>query len=153
MIRRKNPTKRVHPNSIDRYVGNRMRLGRLALDITQARLGDALGVSFQQIQKYENGTNRVSATRLQQAAHFMRVPVSYFFDGVPNTREEPEGATPPPEYLPEAVSGLDSIRLIKAFARVKGCGVREWIIDLVEELAAGDPNDLGTEALTPSAVF
>jgi DNA-binding XRE family transcriptional regulator len=89
MIARKRRAKRISPNFIDRHVGSRLRLRRQTLGITQTKLGEALGVSFQQVQKYEKGTNRLSASGLQQAAHLLQVPVKYFFDGVPNKASEP----------------------------------------------------------------
>jgi transcriptional regulator with XRE-family HTH domain len=140
MIMRKKPTKRISPNLIDRHVGSRVRLRRLMLGISQEKLGNALGVSFQQIQKYEKGTNRFSASRLQQAAQLLHVPVSYFFDSAPRTADEPiqDGAAPSSAYLPEFVSGFDGVRLIKAFARIKTSNVRHRIVDLVEEIASDD---------------
>ena len=74
---------RKAPNGIDAHVGGRIRLRRMTLNMAQEKLGDTLGVSFQQIQKYEKGTNRVGASRLQAIAQALDVPVSYFFDGAP----------------------------------------------------------------------
>src|SRR5215831_18758366 len=70
------------PNQIDKHVGARVRMRRMMLNMSQSDLGEALGITFQQIQKYEKGTNRVSASRLQQIAQVLRVPVPFFFDGV-----------------------------------------------------------------------
>ena len=72
------------PNPIDTHVGNRVRMRRMTLAMSQEKLGDALGVTFQQVQKYERGTNRISASRLQQISHILQVPVSFFFDGAPS---------------------------------------------------------------------
>src|SRR5476649_343146 len=68
-------------NPIDKYVGSRVRMRRMMLGMSQTKLGDALGITFQQVQKYENGANRVSASRLQHTAHILQVPVSFFFEG------------------------------------------------------------------------
>ena len=71
------------PNPIDKHVGGRVRMQRMALGMSQEKLGDAIGLTFQQVQKYEKGANRISASRLQQIAHVLGVPVTYFFDGAP----------------------------------------------------------------------
>src|SRR6187455_977291 len=72
------------PNPIDKHVGSRVRMRRMMLGMSQGRLGDALGLTFQQVQKYEKGVNRVTASRLRQIAHILQVPESFFFDGGPN---------------------------------------------------------------------
>ena len=72
------------PNPIDRHVGSRVRMRRMMLSMSQEKLGDALGLTFQQVQKYEKGTNRIGASRLQQIAHILQVPVSFFFEGAPH---------------------------------------------------------------------
>jgi transcriptional regulator with XRE-family HTH domain len=73
-----------HLNPIDKYVGRRVRMRRLMLAMSQEKLGDALGLTFQQVQKYEKGTNRIGASRLQQISHILQVPVAFFFEGAPN---------------------------------------------------------------------
>src|SRR5580698_7105343 len=72
------------PNPIDKHVGSRVRMRRMMLGMSQEKLGNALGLTFQQVQKYEKGTNRIGASRLQQIAHIVQVPVSFFFEGAPN---------------------------------------------------------------------
>ena len=72
------------PNPIDRYVGARVRMRRMMLGMSQEKLGDALGLTFQQVQKYEKGANRIGASRLQHIAVIFQVPVSFFFEGAPN---------------------------------------------------------------------
>ena len=69
------------PNPIDKHVGSRVRMRRMMLSMSQEKLGDALGLTFQQVQKYEKGTNRVGASRLQQIAQILQVPVAFFFEG------------------------------------------------------------------------
>ena len=72
------------PNPIDKHVGSRVRMRRMMLSMSQEKLGDALSLTFQQVQKYEKGTNRIGASRLQQIANILQVPVSFFFEGAPN---------------------------------------------------------------------
>ena len=72
------------PNPIDKHVGSRVRMRRMMLSMSQEKLGDALGLTFQQVQKYEKGTNRIGASRLQQISNILQVPVSFFFEGAPN---------------------------------------------------------------------
>src|SRR5262249_9968356 len=72
------------PNPVDKHVGRRVRMRRLMLAMSQEKLGDALGLTFQQVQKYEKGTNRIGASRLQQISHILQVPVAFFFEGAPN---------------------------------------------------------------------
>lgn len=125
------------PNPIDRHVGSRVRMRRMMLGISQEKLGDALGVTFQQIQKYEKGTNRVSASRLQHTARILDVPVSFFFDGAPSDSGSipafAEGGST--AYLPDLLSTPDGMQLGKAFMRIKNSKVRRKIVDLVETLA------------------
>ena len=78
------------PNPIDRHVGSRVRMRRMMLSISQTKLGDALGLTFQQVQKYEKGTNRISASRLQQTADALQVPVTFFFEGGPSVPGVPQ---------------------------------------------------------------
>ncbi len=77
------PTKA--PNPVDKYVGSRVRMRRIMLGMSQEKLGDALGLTFQQVQKYEKGTNRVGASRIQQISEILQVPVSFLFEGGPNS--------------------------------------------------------------------
>ena len=74
------------PNPTDKHVGSRVRMRRMMLGMSQEKLGDALGLTFQQVQKYEKGTNRIGASRLQQIAHILQVPVSFFFEGAPSVQ-------------------------------------------------------------------
>jgi transcriptional regulator with XRE-family HTH domain len=81
------------PNPIDKHVGSRVRVRRMILAMSQAKLGDALCLTFQQLQKYEKGTNRIGASRLQQISHILQVPVSFFFDGAPTCHRRDDGRT------------------------------------------------------------
>ena len=125
------------PNPIDKHVGSRVRMRRMMLSMSQEKLGDALHLTFQQVQKYEKGTNRIGASRLQQISHILQVPVSFFFEGAPT----PEGMTgmsdaPSPAYVADFLSSSDGLALTKAFMRIKHPNVRRRIVDLVEEVAA-----------------
>src|ERR1700730_456342 len=89
------------PNPIDNHVDSLVRMRRLMLSMSQEKLGGALGLTFQQVQKYEKGTNRIGASRLQHISHILQVPVSFFFDGAPRPPGAPgrQGAAPSPSYV------------------------------------------------------
>ena len=126
------------PNAIDVYVGSRMRMRRMMLGMTQQRLGQALGITFQQVQKYEKGVNRMGSSRLQQAVHVLGVDIPFFFEGAPVTaagRHARETAAPSPDYVNEFVSTLDGLRRIKAFMHIGNSAMRRSIVALVDELA------------------
>src|SRR4026209_2288745 len=88
------------PNPTDKHVGSRVRMRRMMLSMSQEKLGDALGLTFQQVQKYEKGTNRIGASRLQQISHILQVPVAFFFEGAPNLHGSADGMNeaPSPAY-------------------------------------------------------
>src|SRR5882672_7325525 len=89
------------PNPIDKHVGSRVRMRRMMLGMSQEKLGDALDLTFQQVQKYEKGTNRIGASRLQQISHILQVPVAFFFDGAPTLPGQTTGMSeaPSPAYV------------------------------------------------------
>jgi transcriptional regulator with XRE-family HTH domain len=113
---------------------------RMMLDMSQTTLGEGLGITFQQVQKYEKGSNRVSASRLQHLSHILQVPVSFFFDGAPPVPGQPkgDGAAPSPSYVTDFLASSDGLALTKAFTRIKEPGLRRRIVDLVEEIASED---------------
>lgn len=126
------------PDPIDQYVGSRVRLRRLLLGLSQEKLGDALGLTFQQVQKYEKGTNRIGASRLQQIAIFLNVTPAYFFEGMQSAAQAAgagmeEGSAPP--FEPDMISTAEGMQLHKAFARIRDPKIRKRIIDLVHALA------------------
>src|ERR1700736_6460173 len=88
------------PNPIDKHVGSRVRMRRLMLAMSQTKLGDALGITFQQVQKYEKGTNRIGASRLEHISNVLQVPIPFFFEGAPDVpgRSKGSGAAPSPAY-------------------------------------------------------
>ena len=129
------------PNPTDKHVGSRVRMRRMMLGMSQEKLGDALSLTFQQVQKYEKGTNRIGASRLQQIAHFLQVPVSFFFEGAP---ELPGGANsgmgeaPSPAYVSDFLATSDGLALTKSFMRIKDPKLRRRIVDLVSQIAGED---------------
>ena len=127
------------PNPIDKHVGARVRMRRMMLSMSQEKLGDALGLTFQQVQKYEKGTNRIGASRLQQIAHILQVPVSFFFEGAPHSPGHSGGMAeaPSPAYVSDFLATSDGLSLTKAFVRIKNGKLRRRIVDLVEQIANG----------------
>jgi transcriptional regulator with XRE-family HTH domain len=125
------------PNPIDRHVGSRVRMRRMMQSMSQEKLGDALGLTFQQVQKYEKGTNRIGASRLQQIAHILQVPVSFFFEGAPHSSGHAGGVSeaPSPAYVTDFLATSDGLSLAKAFMRIKSSKLRRRIVDLVEQIA------------------
>ena len=122
------------PNPIDVHVGSRVRVRRLQLGMSQQKLGDALGVTFQQVQKYEKGTNRISASRLQHLSRIMQVAVAYFFEGTPG-QSKANGNAPSSAYVFDFVATTDGLTLAKAFTQIKNAKLRHHIVKLVNEIA------------------
>jgi transcriptional regulator with XRE-family HTH domain len=125
------------PNPIDKHVGSRLRMRRLMLGMSQEKLAEAFGLTFQQVQKYEKGANRMGASRLQQAAQILDVSVPFFFEGAPGGYKLGEDA-PSTAYVDEFVSSPEGLRLVKAFMRIARPGVRHRIVNVVQEIAAAD---------------
>jgi transcriptional regulator with XRE-family HTH domain len=128
------------PNPIDRHVGSRVRMRRMMLGMSQEKLGDALSLTFQQVQKYEKGSNRIGASRLQQISLILQVPVSFFFEGAPPPPGQPSGLGEPgaPDYATSMLSTSEGLALARAFMRITNVRLRRRIVDLVEEMAAGE---------------
>jgi transcriptional regulator with XRE-family HTH domain len=106
----------------------------MMLDMSQTALGDALEVTFQQVQKYEKGTNRISASRLQKVCHILQVPIPFFLEGAPAGDTLP-GGRPPSDPLTDLMATRDGLALVKAFMRISNVQLRRRIVNLVEELA------------------
>lgn len=126
------------PNPIDIHVGKRLRMRRLMLDMSQETLAEALGLTFQQVQKYEKGSNRVGASRLQRISEVLQVPVSFFFEGLANKAAGKERGTEALDYVADFVASSDGLALIRSFSKIRNAKLRRSIIDLVER-AAGVP--------------
>jgi transcriptional regulator with XRE-family HTH domain len=128
------------PNPVDKHVGRRVRMRRMMLAMSQEKLGNALGLSFQQVQKYEKGSNRIGASRLQQISHILQVPVAFFFEGAPNlhgsTDRMKEAPSPSPSYVSEFLATPEGLALTKAFMRITEPKLRRRIVDVVAEIAS-----------------
>lgn len=125
------------PNPIDKHVGSRVRMRRVLLGMSQEKLGEALGLTFQQVQKYEKGANRIGASRLQEISNTLQVPPSYFFEGLPTHQNTTPGFAEETStaFVTDFIATAEGLQLNKAFARIKDRKVRRRIIDLVAELA------------------
>ncbi len=127
------------PNPIDKHVGSRVRMRRMMLSMSQEKLGDALSLTFQQVQKYEKGTNRIGASRLQQISNILQVPVSFFFEGAPHLPGHHShggmSEAPSPAYVSDFLATSDGLSLTKAFMRIKNSKLRRRIVELVEQIA------------------
>jgi transcriptional regulator with XRE-family HTH domain len=129
-------TRQKSPNPTDKHVGTRVRMRRMMLGMSQTALGDALDITFQQVQKYEKGTNRISASRLQQICHTLQVPVPFFFEGLPDA---PAPVSDPKEQhaanqCMDFMATRDGLALAKAFMRIANVEMRRRIVSLVEEI-------------------
>ena len=131
------------PNPVDKYVGSRVRMRRIMLGMSQEKLGDALGLTFQQVQKYEKGTNRVGASRLQQISEILQVPVSFLFDGGPSgvVNGAGFGEASSPAYISDFLATSEGLALTRAFTRIPDARMRRSIVELVEQIAARDGPD------------
>src|SRR3977135_1242051 len=103
-------------NPTDKHVGSRVRMRRLMLDMSQTDVADALGLTFQQVQKYEKGTNRIGASRLQHLTEILGVPISFFFEGAPTVPGTAvgKGVVPSPAYVSDFLATSEGLALIIA---------------------------------------
>ena len=132
------PVPKKQPNPIDGQVGSRMRLRRMLVGMSQERLGELLGLTFQQVQKYEKGVNRIGAGRLFEVSRILDVPIDYFYEDVnsqitghaPGFSEEPESAP-----VMDFVASPEGLQLSVAFLRIRDPKVRKRVLDLVKSLA------------------
>src|SRR5262249_22137930 len=122
------------------HVGARVRMRRKMVAMSQEELAAALGLSFQQIQKYERGANRIGASRLQQMSHILQVPIEFFFEGGPNALapHDSSGSALSMAQIDDFVSNSDGLRLIGAFTRIDDAALRRRIVMLVQEIAGDD---------------
>jgi transcriptional regulator with XRE-family HTH domain len=133
------PKKQANP--VDAHVGHRVRLRRMLIGMSQERLGELLGLTFQQVQKYEKGINRIGAGRLFEVAGILGVPVSFFYEDAESNGTASgfsEAGEPPP--VMEFLASGEGLQLSLAFMRIKDVKVRRRILDLVRSLA--DENGL-----------
>jgi len=124
------------PNATDKYVGSCLRMRRLAIGLSQEALADQLGITFQQVQKYEKGVNRISASRLHALSQILDVPVAFFFEGGPEvaptsrTREKKPSPTSNTAFL----GTRQGHRLAKAFMRIKNASLRHLLVRIIEKI-------------------
>ena len=131
------------PNPVDKHVGSRVRMRRLMLEMSQERLGEALGLTFQQVQKYEKGTNRIGASRIQHICDILQIPVSFLFEGAPGGSINAEGFIEPPSptYVSDFLATSEGLALTRAFTRIADAKLRRAIVDMVEHIAAREAPD------------
>jgi transcriptional regulator with XRE-family HTH domain len=125
-----------HANPVDTHVGSRVRLRRMLIGMSQERLGELLGLTFQQVQKYEKGVNRIGAGRLFDIARILGVPIDYFYESTAKQLSNPRGvseneASPVMEFI----SSGEGLQLSLAFMRIKDAKVRKRVLDLMRSLA------------------
>jgi transcriptional regulator with XRE-family HTH domain len=125
------PKKQANP--IDVQVGNRVRIRRMLIGMSQEKLGDLLGLTFQQVQKYEKGVNRIGAGRLYEVARILNVPVDFFYEGVGDPAGVSDSEVAPPVL--EFVSSGEGLQLSLAFMKIKDAKVRKRVLDLVKSLS------------------
>ena len=125
------------PNPVDIHVGGRVRLRRMLVGLSQEKLGVSMGLTFQQIQKYEKGVNRIGASRLFRLSEVLDVPVQFFFDGMPKIEGSIASGMAEPKqevFLYEFLNTRDGLELNRAFVKVTDANVRKSVIELVRSL-------------------
>ncbi len=140
--------KLVRPRPVDAHVGARVRLRRTMLGMSQEKLAQALGLTFQQVQKYERGTNRVGSSRLYELSKILDVPIQFFFDEMPaeiaatarggNGSGFSEAAA---DYQPDTLAKRETLELVRAYYRIKSPRVRKKVFDLAKTLGRGEDAD------------
>jgi transcriptional regulator with XRE-family HTH domain len=143
------PEKESRPSPIDVHVGSRIRLRRTLMGMSQERLGEALGLTFQQVQKYERGVNRVGASRLFDLSRVLDVPISFFFDDMPEPLANAYGGHSNPVRAPRGMSGFadsqdgfgddtlnrrETLELVRAYYRITDPAVRKRVFELIKSL-------------------
>jgi transcriptional regulator with XRE-family HTH domain len=116
---------------------------RIMLGMSQEKLGEALGLTFQQVQKYEKGTNRVGASRIQQISEILQVPVSFLFEGGPSgiARADGDSEGTSPAYVSDFLATTEGLALTRAFTRITDAKLRRSIVEMVEQIAAREGPD------------
>ena len=129
------------PNPVDAHVGSRVRLRRMLLGMSQERLGESMGLTFQQVQKYEKGVNRIGASRLFQISKILDVPVQFFFEEAPHAdggtargMAEADSET----FILEFLNSREGLELNRAFVKIANSKVRKSVVDLVRALSASE---------------
>jgi transcriptional regulator with XRE-family HTH domain len=125
------------PNPVDLHVGARVRIRRKALGVSQEKVAHALGLTFQQVQKYERGTNRISASKLFEIANFLEVPVAYFYEGLEGVTDAKGAETAAERHVHDFLMSAEGLELASLLPRLKG-KQRRRILELVRTLAEAD---------------
>ncbi len=135
------------PNPVDVHVGARLRVRRTLLGMNQTNVGDALGLTFQQVQKYENGKNRISASRLFDLSRILDVPIQFFFDDMPaavaaSSPAQGGGRTKkPPRYEPDPMATRETLELVRAYYKISDPKIRKRLFELAKALGAAASKD------------
>ncbi len=141
--------KLVRPRPVDGHVGTRVRLRRTMLGMSQEKLADALGITFQQVQKYERGTNRIGSSRLYELSKILDVPMQFFFDEMPAeidaTARGGNGSgvssSGIPAYEPDTLAKRETLELVRAYYKIRHPKVRKKVFDLAKALARSEDSD------------
>ena len=129
------------PNPVDAHVGSRVRLRRMLLGMSQERLGESMGLTFQQVQKYEKGVNRIGASRLFQISKILDVPVQFFFEEAPHADGAPARGMAEADsetFILEFLNSREGLELNRAFVKIANSKVRKSVVDLVRALSASE---------------
>ncbi|MFQ5774116.1 MAG: helix-turn-helix domain-containing protein [Kiloniellaceae bacterium] len=136
------------PNPVDVHVGSRVRLRRTLLGMSQERLGEAIGLTFQQVQKYERGANRIGSSRLYDLSRVLEVPVSFFFDDMPSTVADSSPAQrrgmaeERPSFEPDPMAKRETLELVRAYYRIKDAHVRKRLFEMTKALGNAAAKDV-----------
>lgn len=132
------------PNPVDIHVGSRLRMRRMLVGMSQEKLGESLGLTFQQVQKYEKGTNRIGASRLYKISQILSVPVNFFFENIPNDEEMPGFSENSGDHFAyDFMNSAEGFQLGQAFSMIKDVRLRRRVIDLVRAMA--DNKDISSK--------
>ena len=128
---------RKRPHPVDVHVGGRIRMRRVLLSMSQEKLGDQLGLTFQQVQKYEKGSNRIGASRLWELSRILDVPISFFYEGAIDADAQDEGSGKPGqnEYVMNFVHSSEGLNMIRHFVKIEDANVRRSIVLMIKSLA------------------
>jgi transcriptional regulator with XRE-family HTH domain len=134
------------PNPVDVHVGRRLRLRRTLLGMSQEKLGEAIGLTFQQVQKYERGSNRIGASRLFDLSRVLDVPVGFFFDDMPEevaarSPGQSRGQVEPVNFEPSPMAKRETLELVRAYYKIRNSVVRKRLFEMVKALAAGEAGE------------
>jgi transcriptional regulator with XRE-family HTH domain len=133
------------PNPIDIHVGSRIRVRRMMIGLSQEKLASGLGITFQQVQKYEKGTNRVGASRLQNIAGLLNVPISYFFAEGDNSLLAKPTVAGDVDAITTFLSSQQGMDLNKAFVKLENPKIRQRVVQLVTTIARNEEGSAGVD--------